>query len=208
MGFGRYAAYKDHGEFIWRIGYGSKKFKENVICPFTRATDKEILEQLQLDLETLSYKIARLIHWPLKDKQKAAVLSYAHGIGFPAFKNCELLEVINQGAKKQQIIKTWSPYINKEWLNFGTWIVDRRRSELNLFLAPDKEVPTLVKHNCNLNRCLLNLATTYNGNPNQIKAINYLEKKLLEFDPSGEVVRRFFRYWDQPPGNLGSPKNL
>lgn len=208
MGFGRYAAYRDHGEFIWRIGYGSKEFKENVICPLTRATDTEILEQLQLDLETLSYKIARLIHWPLKDKQKAAVLSYAHSIGFPEFKNCELLEIINQGAKKQQIIKIWSPYINKEWLNFGTWIVDRRRSELNLFLAPDKEIPTLVKHSCNLNRCLLNLATTYNGNPNQIKAINYLEKKLLEFDPSGEVVRRFFRYWDQPPGNLGSPKNL
>ena len=208
MGFGRYAAYKDHGEFIWRIGYGSKEFKENVICPFTRATDKEILEQLQLDLETLSYKIARLIHWPLKDKQKAAVLSYAHSVGFPTFKNCELLEIINQGARKQEIIKTWSPYINKEWLNFGQWVVDRRRSELNLFLAPDKEIPTLVKHNCNMNRCLLNLPATYNGNPNQIKAINYLEKKLLEFDPSGEVVRRFFRYWDQPPGNLGSPKNL
>jgi len=37
------------------------------------ANEKEILEQLQLDLETLSYKVSRLIHWPLKDKQKAAV---------------------------------------------------------------------------------------------------------------------------------------
>lgn len=208
MGFGRYAAYKDHGEFIWRIGYGSKEFKENVICPFTRATEKQILEQLQLDLETLSYKISRLIHWPLKDKQKAAVLSYAHGIGFPAFKECKLLDIINKGARKQEVIKVWSPYINKEWLNFGTWVINRRRSELNLFLAPDKEIPTLIKHNCNLNQCLLNLPVTYNGNPNQIKAINYLEKKLVELDPSGEVVRRFFRYWDQPSGNLGSPKNL
>ena len=208
MGFGRYAAYKDYGEFIWRIGYGSKEFKQNVICPFTRATEKEILEQLQLDLETLSYKIARLIHWPLKDKQKAAILSYAHDIGFPMFKISQLLTIINRGAKKNEIIKVWSPYINKEWLKFGAATVNRRRSELNLFLAPDKEIPTLVKHSCNLNQCLLNLPVTYNGNPNQIKAINYLEKKLIELDPSGEIVRRFFRYWNQPSGNLGSPKNL
>jgi GH24 family phage-related lysozyme (muramidase) len=208
MGFGRYAAYKDRGEFIWRIGYGSKELHERVICPFTRASEKEILEQLQLDLETLSYKVSRLIYWPLKDKQKAAVLSYAHSMEFSKFKESELLEIINAGAKKKEIIQIWSPYINTFWSSFGPEMVDRRRSELNLFLAPDKEIPTLVKHNCSLNQCLLNLPVTYNGNPNQIKAINYLEKKLLEFDPSGEVVRRFFRYWNQPPGNLGSPKNL
>ena len=88
----------------------------------------------------------------------------------------------------------------------GERFIDQRRSELDLFLAADKEVPTLIKHNCKLNRCLLNIGTTYNGNINQIKAITYLEKKLLEFDPSGEVLRRFFRYWDQVPGGLGSPR--
>lgn len=208
MGFGKYAAYKDYGEFIWRIGYGSKELHERVICPFTRASSKEILEQLKLDLETLSYKVARLIQWPLNDKQKAAVLSYAHGIGFPAFKESNLLKIINAGCKKKEIIKELSPYINKKWLMFGEWVVDRRRSELNLFLAGNKEIATLVKHKCDLNYCLLNIPETYNGNPNQIKAINYLEKKMKDLDPSGEILRRFFRYWNQPPGNLGSPKNL
>jgi len=208
MGFGKYAAYKDYGEFIWRIGYGSKELHERVICPFTRASSKEILEQLKLDLETLSYKISRLIHWPLNNKRKAAVLSFAHGIGFPYFKDSNLLQIINSGCKKTEIIKEWSPYINKEWFKCGSLVVDRRRSELNLFLAPDKEIPTLVKHDCQLKQCLLNIAETYNGNPNQIKGINYLERKLSEFDPSGEILRRFFRYWDQPSGNLGSPKNL
>jgi len=82
--------------------------------------------------------------------------------------------------------------------------------DLNLIysLHLTKKFRTLVKHSCNLNQCLLNLPVTYNGNPNQIKAINYLEKKLIELDPSGEIVRRFFRYWNQPSGNLGSLKNL
>ena len=91
---------------------------------------------------------------------------------------------------------------------YGEWVVDRRRSELNLFLAGNKEIATLVKHGCDLKYCLLNIPETYNGNPNQIKAINYLEKKMTDLDPSGEILRRFFRYWNQPPGNLGSPKNL
>ena len=34
----------------------------------------------------------------------------------------------------------------------------------------------------------------------------YLEKKFKEFDPSGEILRRFFRYWNEKPSGLGSPK--
>jgi len=64
---------------------------------------------------------------------------------FSKFKESELLEIINAGAKKKEIIQTWSPYINTFWSSFGPRMVDRRRSELNLFLAPDKEIPTLVK---------------------------------------------------------------
>ena len=31
-------------------------------------------------------------------------------------------------------------------------------------------------------------------------SINY-----KEFDPSGEVLRQFFRYWNKTPSGLGSP---
>lgn len=208
MGSGKFAAYKSYGEFIWRIGYESKELKGNVVGPFTRATQKEIDEQLKKDLETFSYKVARLIFWPLNDKQKGALLSYAHSVGFFQFKESELLEAINNGKNKKTIIKLWSPYFNKKDLDKGSLLIDRRRSELNCFVAHDKEIPSLVKHKCVLNQCLLNIPATYNGNPNQIKAINYLEKKFLDLDPSGEILRRFFRYWNQPPGNLGSDKNL
>jgi hypothetical protein len=81
---------------------------------------------------------------------------------------------------------------------------DKRRVELDLYYAADKDIPTLVPHRCKLKRCLLNLPETYNGNPNQLKAIDYLEKKLLKWDPSGEVLRQFFRYWSQKPTCLGS----
>ena len=31
------------------------------------------------------------------------------------------------------------------------------------------------------------------------------EKKLKELDPSGEILRQFFRYWNSTPSGLGSP---
>ena len=81
---------------------------------------------------------------------------------------------------------------------------DRRREELNIYLSADKEIPTFTKHHCHTSICLLNLAETYNGSPNQVKAIEYLEKKVKEWDPSGHALRRFFRLWSQPPAGLGN----
>ena len=81
---------------------------------------------------------------------------------------------------------------------------DRRRAELNTFLSADKEIPTFTKHNCQTSVCLLNLAETYNGAPNQVKAVEYLEKKIKEWDPTGHALRRFYRLWSQPPAGLGN----
>ena len=206
-GSGHFASYKDYGESIWRIGYGSMEIHGKVVTPKTRATQKEINEQLKIDLEILSHKLSKIIYWPLNSKKKAAVISYAFSNGFISFKNSQLFELINSGCHKKKLIKEWSPFINKAWLNKSDFIIDQRRSELNLFLAADKEVPTFLPHKCKSKYCLLNIHETYNGNVNQIKGINYLEKKIQELDPSGDVLRRFFRYWNQEPGNLGSPKN-
>lgn len=144
---------------------------------------------------------------PLNAKKKAAVLSYAYSLGIPTFKECALLHLINSRATRKEIIREWSPYINRK--NFYPEnLRERRRVELNTYLAADKEVPLFIKHDCQMRQCLLNVAENYKGTPNQIKAIEYLERKLLEWDPSQEVVRRFFRYWNQEQGGLGSPRNL
>lgn len=58
----------------------------------------------------------------------------------------------------------------------GDLMVARRRAELDMYFAADKEIPTFYRHECHTEACLLNLVETYNGSSNQIKGIEYLEK--------------------------------
>ena len=205
IGMGRYASYKEYGENIWRIGYGSKKLGKRWLSSTDKATEEEIDLQLEEDLKEFSDLVANYIFVPLNTNRKAALLSFAYSIGICSFKTCRLLELINSSAGKTKIIREWSPYINQIWLSGGDLMRDRRRVELDTYYSADKEIPTLVPHRCRVKRCLLNLPETYTGVPNQLKAIEYLEKKLAEWDPSGEVLRQFFRYWTQKPTGLGSP---
>jgi len=205
IGMGRYASYKEYGEDIWRIGYGSKKLGKRWLSSTDKATDEEIELQLEEDLKEFSNLVAKYVFVPLNTNRKAAVLSFAHSIGISSFKTCCLLDLINSSAGKTKIIREWSPYINQIWLSGGDLMRDRRRVELDTYYAADKEIPTLVPHRCQTKRCLLNLPETYTGVPNQLKAIEYLERKLAAWDPSGEVLRQFFRYWTQKPTGLGSP---
>ena len=204
IGMGRYAAYKDYGEDIWRIGYGSKKLGKHWLCATDKATEEEIDLQLEEDLKEFSDLVAKYIFVPLNVNRRAALLSFAHSIGISSLKTCRLVELINTSASKNTIIKEWSPYINRLWRSGGDLMTDRRRVELDTYYAADKEIPTLVPHRCRSKKCLLNLPETYTGAPNQLKAIEYLERKFLQWDPSGEALRQFFRYWTQKPSGLGS----
>ena len=206
-GFGRFAAYKTiHGE--WRIGYGSKRLGKSWVGMFSRATQKEIEEQLVRDLEEFADKVQHYVAMPTAPKKRAALLSYAHSVGLVIFKECQLLDLINRRASKNAIIKEWSPFINPAYRSADPFLKERRRVELNTYLAPDAQVPLFTEHKCMLRHCLLDIGESYMGTPNQIKAIEYLERKLLEWDPTEETIRRFFRYWNQEQGGLGSPRNL
>ena len=204
-GIGTYAAYKEYGENIWRIGYGSKKLGKRWLSAKDRANEEEISQQLLEDLKEFSDLVSNHIFVPLNANKKAAVLSFAHSIGPSSLKTCRLFELINSYATKNKIIREWSPFINRLWYSGGSLLVDRRRVELDTYLAPDKTIPTFVPHHCRLKKCLLNLPETYTGAPNQLKAIEYLERKILQWDPSEEVLRQFFRYWSATPRSLGSP---
>lgn len=204
IGMGRYSSYKEYGEDFWRIGYGSKKINKRWVSGFEKATKKQIDDQLIEDLKEFSQTMSQYIFVSLNPNKKAAILSFAHDIGLASFKTCRLLELINNYASKTAIIKEWSPFINSLWRSGGETTISRRRVELNTFFAADDQIPTFVEHKCYVKHCLLNLAETWNGAPNQIKAIEYLEKKVAEWDPSGDVVKRFFRYWSETPGGLGS----
>ena len=201
---GRFAAYKDYGEANWRIGYDSLKLGKRRVAYNEKAGRAEIEKQLVEDLKEFSKEISQYVYVPLNRHKKGAVLSFARSVGILGFKNSKLLELINRHASKKEIISEWSPYINRYWLCGGDRMRDRRRAELNAFLSADKEIPTFTKHNCHTSICLLNLAETYNGAPNQIKAVEYLEKKIKEWDPTGHALRRFYRLWSQPPTGLGN----
>tara|TARA_B100000900_G_scaffold225827_1_gene191675 strand:- start:5725 stop:6441 length:717 start_codon:yes stop_codon:yes gene_type:complete len=206
LGLGRYATYKDFGEDSWKIGYGSKEINGHFLKANDKATQKEVDKQFYLDLKNFSSKLNNYVFVSLNTNRRAAILSFAYSIGIQSFKNCKLLDLINSYASKNKIIKEWSPYINTYWMSGGDLMIARRRAELDMFFAADKEIPTFYKHSCHAKVCLLNLVETYNGSSNQIKGIEYLEKKFIELDPSGEVLRRFFRYWNEKPSGLGSPK--
>ena len=201
---GRFASYKDYGEANWRIGYDSLKLGKRRVAYNEKAGRAEIEKQLVEDLKEFSKEISQYVYVPLNRHKKGAVLSFARSVGILGFKNSKLLELINRHASKKEIISEWSPYINRYWLCGGDRMRDRRRAELNAFLSADKEIPTFTKHNCHTSICLLNLAETYNGAPNQIKAVEYLEKKIKEWDPTGHALRRFYRLWSQPPTGLGN----
>ena len=205
LGMGKYAAYKDFGEDLWKIGYGSEVINEHYLNANDRASQEEIDKQFYIDLKNFSKKAENYIFFNLNKNKRAALLSFAHSIGLTSFKSCRLLELINSYGTKNKIIKEWSPYINRIWMSGGDLMVSRRRSELDMYFAADKEIPTFYRHTCHAEVCLLNIAETYNGSATQVKGIEYLEKKLKELDPSGEILRKFFRYWNSTPSGLGSP---
>ena len=205
LGLDRYAAYKNFGESNWKIGYGSEIINDHTLSATDKASQEEIDKQFYKDLKIFSKEAEKYIFVNLNKNKRAALLSFAHSIGLCSFKSCRLLDLINSYASKNKIIKEWSPYINHIWMSGGDLMTSRRRTELDMYFAPDKEIPTLYPHKCHTEICLLNIAETFNHSPTQIKAIEFLEKKFKEFDPSGEVLRRFCHYWSKPPSGLGSP---
>ena len=204
VGFDEFVSYRANPiDNLWFIGYGSPKVGKSFVNRFTKANKQQVEAELEKDLEEFAKLIAGVICMPLTTKKRGAVLSYAHSIGYTRFKESNLLKLINERANKTKIIKEWSPYLRKNYQQ-NMKLVDRRRQELALYLESDKDVPLLVEHKCVLPQCLLNIAENFNGSPHQIKAIDYLERKVSELDPSGKVIDHFFDLWNRKPTATGS----
>lgn len=204
LGMGRYGSYKEYGEDIWRIGWGSQKLGKHWVNLRETATYAQIEKQLIEDLKEFSNQVAEYVFVPLNTNRKAALLSFAHSLGIVPFKKCRLLALINGHASRKEIIREWSPHINTIWRSGGEIVVNRRRTELDTYFTADKEIPTMTPHVCKTEGCLLNIVETYKYLPTQIRAIEYLERKIMEWDPSGASLRYFFRLWSQRPVSLGA----
>lgn len=205
-GFGRFNPYRtETGEYL--IGYGSKTIFGRTLSPYITATREDIEKQFLEDMKEFAALVEQYVQMPLNEKKRGAVLSYAYSVGIYTFKESNLLRLINSRASKKEIIKEWSPYINRKSY-YPKNLRNRRRHELNTYMAPDKEVPLLFEHKCCMKQCLATLGADYQGTPTQLKAIEYLERKIIDWDQNGSVMNRFFRLWNQEQGGLGSPKNL
>ena len=54
LGMGRYAAYKDFGESIWKIGYGSETIDDHYLDANDKASQEDIDKQFYNDLKCFS----------------------------------------------------------------------------------------------------------------------------------------------------------
>ena len=86
IGMDRYASYKEYGEDIWRIGYGSKKLGKRWVSSSEKATKEEIDSQLEEDLKDFSNLVSSYVLVPLNTNRKAAILSFAQSIGIALLK--------------------------------------------------------------------------------------------------------------------------
>ena len=104
VGLNTYASYKNFGEDIWKIGYGSEKLNGHYLNSRDKATQEDIDKQFYEDLKEFSLKLNDYVYVNLNTNRKAALLSFAHSVGIQSFKTCRLLELINNYSSKLKII--------------------------------------------------------------------------------------------------------
>ena len=95
LGLDQYAAYKDFGESVWKIGYGSEIINDHTLSATDRASQDEIDKQFYKDLKAFSNEVQKYVFVNLNKNKRAALLSFAHSIGLCSFKSCRLLDLIN-----------------------------------------------------------------------------------------------------------------
>jgi GH24 family phage-related lysozyme (muramidase) len=71
IGMGRFAAYKDFGESMWRIGYGSHMVGKRRVAFNEKLTKSEIETQLIEDLKEFSDQVSEYVFVPLNDKRSS-----------------------------------------------------------------------------------------------------------------------------------------
>ena len=57
---GNYAAYKDFGESIWKIGYGSEIINNHTLGPDDKASQDDIDKQFYEDLKVFSNEVQKV----------------------------------------------------------------------------------------------------------------------------------------------------
>ncbi len=114
---------------VLTIGYGdTHNVKEGMVI-----TQEEAEKRLAKHLKELNAQLSTLLNVPLKENQRAAILSLIFNIGIGAFRTSTLRKKIN--AKDEAGIKEEFLKWNKAGGKVVQGLVNRRADELHIFLG-------------------------------------------------------------------------
>lgn len=132
----KWEGFKEHAYIcpagVWTIGYGATRWpdgrKVKAGETITRATAQSLL---RLNLKDFAEEVDRMVHVPLNEAERSALVSFAFNVGGAAFGSSTLLRLLNagdrEGAAKQ--FHRWTKGGGRELPG----LVARRKEEADMF---------------------------------------------------------------------------
>jgi len=171
------------GKEPYTIGYGTQFYPDGTpVKAGQLCTKHKAYEYLLSEVRIINDQLLKL-NIGLDDYMRQALISFIHSIGWEPFFYSQIIDAVDRE----------DFYVATE--EIGRWVFDenyeviggllnRRKDEIKLFLAD------LCSDFYQGTEMLLTAFNTYQGNPNQIKAIKILEEKLSPYLLS-EFVNNF-----------------
>jgi len=123
-----------NGNQLYSIGYGHQiQLPEEQYLREETINEKEALELLRKDVESIRMDMNRVIKVPLNKNQQLALLSLRYNIG-PAFNKSSLLRILNTGDYLGASMRFAEWRLSEGKINKG--LVARRERERQLFIKP------------------------------------------------------------------------
>lgn len=121
---------------VWTIGYGSTHDAHGApVTPHTpNVTEEAATSLLEAVLRVLDGEVAGVVHVPLSEPQRAAILSFVYNLGFHSFSSSTLLRRLN--AKDYRAAA--SEFLRWDHINGkpSAGLLRRRQEEQKVFLTP------------------------------------------------------------------------
>ena len=165
----------------WTIGFGhTGGVKPGDIC-----TEAEATAWLVLDMQTANKAVNRLINVELLQSVHDALVSFTYNVGGGALGSSTLVRRLNAGEDQIPVLAQELPRWNKGANGVLPGLVRRREAEVSLARTGAEQVAS------DSSISLVNAATYYKGEPQQVQAFEYLEELLTleELDEFARIYR-------------------
>ena len=166
-------AYADPSTGIspYTIGYGTQYYPDGTpVKQGQKCTKEKALEYLFSEIEIINTELFKL-NLGLDSYMTQALISFIHSVGWESFLYSQIIDYI-ENENFSGVCDEISRWIFDENYKVIGGLLDRRKEEIKLFLTE------VNKNEWKSNHLLLNCFRTFNGNIDQIKAINELEEEI------------------------------